>query len=338
MAGSKGDRAGQIPDQEKSRGTVMLEYVDKIRETARKLLESGTVEVFIGYKKGSVPMMNEPVLIKDPDQADILWWDSNCALNLCNYLTKRKEKIGILATGCNSRNIVTHIIENQISREQLYIVGVPCKGMLDHRAIKRAVDNKEILEVSEDADTITVKGRDFEKTLEKKEFLQSNCAVCRHRNPVLYDELVADLVEEQEGVDPYKDVRAVESMDPDKKWAFFTRTIANCIRCYACRNACPLCYCPTCFVDESRPQWVGKSIDPTDTMTFHFLRAYHCAGRCTDCGACERVCPVGIPMRQFTKKLNKDAEELFSWEAGLALDQRPPLDVYRPDDYNDFIL
>ena len=316
----------------------MLEYMQKIREIARKLLESGTVEVFIGYKKGSVPLMNEPVLIKDPAQADTLWWDSNCGLNLCNYLTKRKEKkIGVLATGCNSRNIVTHIIENQITREQLYIVGVPCKGMLDHRAIKRAVDNKEILEVSEDADTITVKGRDFEKTLEKKEFLQSNCAACRHRNPVLYDELVAEPVEEQKEVDPYKDVRAIEGMDPDKKWAFFTRTIASCIRCYACRNACPLCYCPTCFVDESRPQWVGKSIDPTDTMTFHFLRAYHCAGRCTDCGACERVCPMGIPMRQFTKKLNKDAEELFSWEAGLDLEQRPPLDVYRPDDYNDFI-
>jgi ferredoxin len=98
-----------------------------------------------------------------------------------------------------------------------------------------------------------------------------------------------------------------------------------------------LCYCPTCFVDESDPQWVGKSIDPTDTMTFHFLRAYHCAGRCTDCGACERACPVGIPVRQFTKKLNKDALELFSWEAGLSSDQRPPLDVYRVDDYNDFV-
>ena len=84
-------------------------------------------------------------------------------------------------------------------------------------------------------------------------------------------------------------------------------------------------------------QWVGKGSDPTDTMTFHFLRAYHCAGRCTDCGACERVCPVGISMRQFTKKLNKDAEAYFGWEAGLRLEERPPLDVYRPDDYNDFV-
>jgi formate dehydrogenase subunit beta len=315
----------------------MLEYTEKIRETARKLLQDKKIDVFIGYKKGTVPMMNEPVLVRDPDQADILYWDSNCALNLCTYLTKRKDKIGIAATGCNSRNIVTHIIENQIKREQLYIVGIPCTGMIDHRAVARAVNYKEILQFREKGNTFIVTGDGFEKSLNKKDYLQTNCAVCTHRNPVIHDEMIGDPIKEQEGIETYKDVEKIEGMDPEKRWAFFTRMISRCIRCYACRNACPLCYCPTCFVDESRPQWVGKSIDPIDTMTFHLLRAYHCAGRCTDCGACERACPVGIPVRQFTKKLNKDAQNLFSWEAGLIPDQRPPLDVYRPDDYNDFI-
>ncbi len=167
--------------------------------------------------------------------------------------------------------------------------------------------------------------------------MRTNCAICLHRNPVEYDEMVADPVTEQEGVNPFKDVEVLEKKSPEERREFFTQLISSCIRCYACRNACPLCYCPTCFVDESRPQWVGKSTDPMDTMTFHFLRAYHCAGRCTDCGACERVCPVGISVRQFTKKLNKDAFELFAWEAGTSMDQRPPLDVYRADDYNDFV-
>lgn len=315
----------------------MLKYTEKIRQTAKELLEKGKVDVFIGYKKGTVPMMNEPVLISDPNKVDLLYWDSNCGLNLCNYLTKRTDRIGIIANGCNSRNIVTHIVENQIKREQLHIVGIPCTGMIDHRAVQRAVKYKEILDMVEKDEGFTVKGRDFEESFDKKDFLQVNCAVCTHRNPVISDEMIANPVEEQTGVEVYKDVKMIEKMDPEKKWGFFTRAIENCIRCYSCRNACPLCYCPTCFVDESRPQWVGKSIDPTDTMTFHFLRAYHCAGRCTDCGACERVCPMGISMRQFTKKLNKDSQELFSWEAGLTLDQRPPLDVYRPDDYNDFI-
>ena len=315
----------------------MLEYTEKIRETAKKLLEEGKVDVFIGYKKGSVPMMNEPVLISDPEKVDILYWDSNCGLNLCNYLTKRTDRVGIIANGCNSRNIVTHIVENQIKRDQLYIVGIPCKGMIDHRAVQRAVKHREILDIKEEGEKFTVKGKDFEETFDKKDFLQTNCAVCTHRNPVEYDEMIADPVEEQTDVEAYRDVEKIEEMDPEKKWGFFTRLIQRCIRCYACRNSCPLCYCPTCFVDESQPQWVGKSSDPTDTMTFHFLRAYHCAGRCTDCGACERVCPMGISMRQFTKKLNKDVQDLFSWEAGLTLDQRPPLDVYRPDDYDEFI-
>jgi formate dehydrogenase subunit beta len=315
----------------------MLEYTEKIRNIARKLLEKGTVDVFIGYKKGTVPMMNEPVLIKDPSEVGLLHWDSHCGLNLCNYLTKRTDRIGLVANGCNSRNIVTHIIENQIKREQLYIVGIPCTGMIDHRAVKRAVGNREIKEVTEENDSFTVSGNGFQETFQKRDFLRTNCTICLHRNPVEYDEMVADPVPEQEGVHPFKDVEAIEKKSPDEKRKFFSQLISSCIRCYACRNACPLCYCPTCFVDESRPQWVGKSIDPVDTMTFHFLRAYHCAGRCTDCGACERVCPVGIPVRQFTKKLNKDAFELFAWEAGISTDQRPPLDVYRVDDYNEFV-
>ncbi len=315
----------------------MIELTEKIRNVARNLLENGTVDVFIGYKKGSVPMMNEPVLLRNPDEADLLYWDSNCALNLCNYLTGRTDRIGILATGCNSRNIVTHIIENQIRRDQLYIVGIPCTGMIDHRAVSRAVGYKEITDITESGDTFTVKGRDFRETFSKAEYMQGNCKVCRHRNPVEYDEMIGEPVEEQKDVEPYSDVKNIEQMTPDDRNGFFRRLISRCIRCYACRNACPLCYCPTCFVDESRPQWVGKSIDPTDTMTFHLLRAFHCAGRCTDCGACERVCPMGISMRQFTKKLNKDAEELFFWEAGLSLDERPPLDTYRSDDYDDFV-
>ncbi len=315
----------------------MIELTEKIRNIAKKLLKDGTVDVFIGYKKGSVPMMNEPVIIRNPDEVDLLYWDSNCGLNLCNYLTGRTDRIGILATGCNSRSIVTHIIENQIRRDQLYIVGIPCTGMIDHRAVNRAVGHREITDITESDITFTVTGKGFQETFNKADYLQGNCKVCRHRNPVEYDEMIGEPVEEQRDVEPYSDVKNIEKMSCDDKNAFFRRLIDKCIRCYACRNACPLCYCPTCFVDESRPQWVGKSIDPTDTMTFHLLRAFHCAGRCTDCGACERVCPMGISMRQFTRKLNKDAEELFSWQAGLSLTERPPLDTYRSDDYNDFI-
>ncbi len=316
----------------------MIDYTQKIREIAARLLKEGTVDMVFGFRKGTVPMMNEPCFIRKPEEADRLVWDSHCGINLANYLYDRKEKIAVAAKGCDSRNIVTHIVENKIQREQVYVIGVPCTGMADKRRIASLTEKDgEIREVSEEEDRITVKGDTFTKTVEKKDVLQDNCATCLHRNPVIHDEMIADPVQEQTGIDPFEDVKRIEALSAEEKRAFFQDLVTDCIRCYACRNACPLCYCPTCFVDESRPQWVGKSIDPTDTMTFHFLRAYHCAGRCTDCGACERACPVGIRVRQFTKKLNKDCVELFDWEAGLTLDERPPLDTYRSQDPNDFI-
>jgi len=314
----------------------MLGYIEKIRELAKAALTDKTVDLIIGFRKGTLPLMNEPCFIKSPAETSRLVWDSNCGINLVNYLTDRKEKIGIIAKGCDSRNIVTHIIENKIKREQLYIIGVPCKGMVDRRQIA-ALFKAEIEEALEQEGQVLVRGSGHEKTFTKADVLQKNCAICIHRNPGVYDVLVADPVEEQKDVDRYEDVRRIEALTPEEKNRYFDELLSPCIRCYACRNACPLCYCPTCFVDESRPQWVGKSQNPSDIKTFHFLRAFHCAGRCTDCGACERACPVGIEVRMFTKKLEKDCLDLYNWEAGLDIDQRPPLDTYKPEDPEDFI-
>ena len=319
------------------RQTEMLNYTSKIREIARRLLAEDRVDAVIGFQRGTVPMMCQPVLIMDPEDVDVLHWDSFCSLNLANYLPRRKERLAVVAKGCDARNIVVHLLENQITRDKVFIIGVPCTGMVDRRKIMKAMSNADVVEVKEDGEKVTAKGLGVEASFTKAEMLQDNCAICIHRNPVIFDELVGEPVVEQTGIDRYADVRNIEAMGDDDRSKHFQDLVAPCIRCYACRDVCPLCYCPTCFVDESKPQWLGKSIDPVDTMTFHLLRAFHCAGRCTDCGACERVCPVGIKMRQFTKKLEKDVLDRYGHEAGMTLESRPPLDVYRPDDPEEFI-
>ena len=280
--------------------------------------------------------MNEPFLAKTPEQADQFVWDGNCGINLANYLPKMTGNIAIAAKGCDSRSIVIHLLENQIKREQLYVLGIPCQAMTDKAKIQEKLNGRQILQAEDMGGTVRVSGRDFELTFERADFLQQNCAICTHKNPVIYDELLGEPVKEQE-IDRYEDIRKIESMLSEEKRLYFDDLVKPCVRCYACRNACPACYCPTCFVDESKPQWMGKTTDPTDTRTFHFLRAFHVAGRCTDCGSCERSCPVGIKMRMFTKKLEKEVKELYGYEAGVIQDQRPPLDTYRPDDPEPFL-
>jgi len=311
---------------------------EKMMHTAVLLLTQRKVDVVLGFQRGTIPLMSHPILIRHPEKADQLHWDSFCNINLANYLPQRKDRIAIFAKGCDSRNIVLQIQENQIKREQLYIIGVPCQGMLDRCKVQAELNGRQVLGVRETSEHLHLLGEDFRESLERRSYLQDNCAICIHRNAAIYDDLLAEPVSEQEGMDRYEDVKAIEAMTAQERWSYFEKLFAPCIRCYACRNACPMCYCPICFVDDSMPQWLGKSVDPTDTITFHFLRAYHLAGRCTDCGNCEQVCPMSIKVRQLTKKVERDISELYDYEAGLSLEQRPPLDTYRPDDPQEFIL
>ena len=114
----------------------------KIREIASQLLESKEVEQVIGFASGTIPMASSPVIIKAKEEVEKLVFNSCCGLNLANYIRQQKGKTAVIAKGCDSRNIVNHIVENQVDRDQLYIIGVPCGGMIDKNKIR---DRKSVV-------------------------------------------------------------------------------------------------------------------------------------------------------------------------------------------------
>jgi formate dehydrogenase (coenzyme F420) beta subunit len=314
----------------------MEKIAEQIRSEATRLLETGAVDVVIGFRKGSIPMGSRPWLARTPKEAEELHWDGFCNLNLCNYITKRKGRIAVVAKGCDARSIVGHVKEHQIQRDQLHIIGVPCQGMLDKRKLNRRTGGVEIAETIEENGAVRIRGRGLEESVPREEALQQCCTICAHRNPIVRDTLLGSELPERQ-IDRYADVKEIEAKPAEGRWQYFQEALSPCIRCYACRNACPHCYCQECFVDFSRPQWVGKSQDPDDVFTFHLFRAFHMAGRCTDCGSCERACPMGIPVRMLTKKLEKEVLERWGYEVGIHPDATPPLAIYEPDDPQDFI-
>jgi len=314
---------------------------DKIRGAARSLLEEKRVNLVIAHEKGTLPLTATPCFITDPDDTDRIIWNPTCSVNLATFLTNRKDKVGLVAKSCEARAALVIAAEHQFPRENLVIVSAPCRGLVDAKKVQRQFSSRDILAAAIEGDRIIVQGKEFRDSLPLTEFLCDSCLECRHPNPIL-DQSSDVFVEDESAVAPSQaeaeKVVQLEKKTPDERWAYFVDQFKDCIGCNACREVCPMCYCKECFADQTAPRWVGKSGNTSDTMVFHLVRVFHMAGRCVDCGACSRVCPMNIDVRMLTKKIEKDARELFAADPGVKEGEAEALATFSEKDPQEFIM
>jgi len=262
----------------------------KLQDAAKKLLKDSVVDCVIGYEKSGGNVV--PCFVENPADAKRLVWNTGCIQNLSVYLKDVEGRVAVVAKGCDSRSIVELIKQNQVDKDKVVVLGISCEGMKD------------------------ASGKIYDK-----------CKNCAHPNPLIYDIFLGD---EKKGADAdYSDIVEIESMTIEQRRKFWKDQFKKCIKCYACRNICPMCYCEKCALEDKK--WVSKSDRYDDVWMFHLVRAFHIAGRCTNCGECERACPVNIPLGKIYKKIEKDIKELFGYEAGVSIDDEPPMAAFDVD-------
>ncbi|MFC1973748.1 4Fe-4S dicluster domain-containing protein [Chloroflexota bacterium] len=279
-------------------------FTQQIRDKARELLENGAVECVIGYEIGSDGSSARPSFVYEADDVERLVFDNTCTHSLIKYLLNKKDKsVATVVKGCDSRALNLLFTEKQLERDKVFVIGVVCSGILEWGWNKHS-----------------------DKT-------QNRCNPCRQHTPLVYDVLVGKPVDEEPlPADYFTEVIEMEAKTAEERLGFWNEQAERCIRCYACRNVCPGCYCTDCFVELLDPEWVGIRIANKENLMWNAIRAFHLAGRCIACNECERVCPVNIPLSLLNRKLEQEVLDLFDFMSGMSTEIPAPLITFKKDD------
>jgi formate dehydrogenase subunit beta len=310
----------------------------KLRQEAKALLEQKKVDWIVGFARGSLKFTTTPLITRDIADTERLVINPFITNNLANFLTEIKGRVGIVAKGCESRSIVSLIQDNKVAREDLVILAVPCPGIIDLAKIERLVgkERDELEDITRNGDKVSAKVNGQKKDFPVSDVLFDHCLACELPTPTEYDILLGDKREPSPDLKVSgQDIAKLKELTPAERWASWEKEFSRCIRCYACRNVCPACFCQRCFVEETEPQWTLPMPQWPDNLIFQIIRNIHVAGRCTDCGECERVCPVNIPLRSLSREMYDIVGELFKFKSGMDKDALPLMAHYEQEEVED---
>ncbi len=308
---------------------------DQLVEKATQLLSDGTVTRVLGWKKGEFDYDVTPAVFADVEALSDFVFDDFCGANFSKYLIKETAKEGkvlVFLKPCDTYSFNQLLTEHRFDREKVYAVGIPCDGMIDIAKVKALVGDG-ILSVKSEAEVTVETLYDGTKTLAKNDVLAERCVNCKSKKHVAYDELLGedgDLLDSKR----FDQVAELEAMTPEERYAFWQNELSKCIRCNACRDVCPACTCEKCVFGNPNSGVENKApADSFEEKMFHIIRAFHVAGRCTDCGECSRVCPQNIPLHLLNRKFIKDINTFYGeYQAGEEVGSRAPLVNYTLDD------
>ena len=303
---------------------------------AKELLAAGQVNRVLGWKAGEFSYDITPAVFESAEELENGFvYDDFCGNNLSKYLVKESRKEGkvlVFLKPCDTYSFNQLLKEHRIWRDRIYAIGIPCEGKLDVERMKeRGV--KGILSARTEGEQVKIETMYGQQSMPRQEALLERCVNCKSKKHVVYDELLG---EEGELLDSnrFDMVEKLEAMTPDERFEFWRGELSRCIRCNACRNACPACTCERCVFDNDASGIAQKAAaDSFEENMFHIIRAFHVAGRCTDCGECSRVCPQHIPLHLLNRKFIKDINELYgTYQAGEDTDSRAPLTNFTYED------
>ena len=311
--------------------------MQELIERAKALLESGEVARVLGWKKGENAWDVEPCFFESVDSLQDFVYDGFCGANLSKYMIEAGKKEGktlVFLKPCDSYSYNQLLREHRVDREKAYIIGVGCKGKLAVSKIPfDGILSIQGAEYPDTKETLTVQTLYGSESVSYKDAMLERCHVCKGKEHVVYDELLGESADTVDA-ERFAEVERIEAMSPEEKFAFFQSELSKCIRCNACRNVCPACSCRKCVFDSTAFNSEQKANTTSfEEKMFHIIRAFHVAGRCTDCGECSRVCPQGIPLHLFNRKFIKDINALYGeYQAGSDLETKAPLTSYTTDD------